>query len=81
MLPEGATGKPRTSSLLKSMALDTVTLEDALRLLTLPRTLGELDGDPVTALGYRSHPRHAACLGRNALAQDDLGCNDGPYDG
>ena len=31
------------------MALDTVTLEDALRLLTLPRTLGELDGEPVTA--------------------------------
>jgi DNA topoisomerase-1 len=56
VLPEGATGKPRTSSLLKSMALDTVTLEDALRLLTLPRTLGELDGEPVTVQNGRYGP-------------------------
>src|SRR6266851_8198689 len=56
VLPEGATGKPRTSSLLKSMALDTVTLADALRLLTLPRTLGELDGEPVTAQNGRYGP-------------------------
>jgi DNA topoisomerase I len=32
--------KPRTSSLFKTMTLDTVTLDDALRLLTLPRPLG-----------------------------------------
>jgi DNA topoisomerase I len=56
VLPEGATGKPRTSSLLKSMSLDTVTLDDALRLLTLPRTLGELDGDAVTAQNGRYGP-------------------------
>jgi DNA topoisomerase-1 len=56
VLPEGATGKPRTSSLLKSMSLDTVTLEDALRLLTLPRTLGELDGEPVTVQNGRYGP-------------------------
>ena len=56
VLPEGATAKPRTSSLLKSMALDTVTLEDAVRLLTLPRTLGELDGEPVTAQNGRYGP-------------------------
>jgi DNA topoisomerase-1 len=41
--------KPRTASLLKSMDLDSVTLDDALRLLTLPRTVGEVDGEPVTA--------------------------------
>jgi DNA topoisomerase-1 len=41
--------KPRTASLLKSMDLDSVTLDDALRLLTLPRTVGEIDGEPVTA--------------------------------
>ena len=38
------------------MSLDTVTLEDALRLLTLPRTLGELDGEPVTVQNGRYGP-------------------------
>lgn len=37
--------KPRTSSLFSSMSLDTVTLGDAVRLLTLPRALGS---DPET---------------------------------
>jgi DNA topoisomerase-1 len=55
ILPEGA-GKPRTSSLLKSMTLDTVTLDDALRLLTLPRALGDLDGEPVTVQNGRYGP-------------------------
>ena len=35
--PEGSKEKPRTASLFKSMSLETVTLEDALRLLSLPR--------------------------------------------
>ncbi|MQA97667.1 MAG: type I DNA topoisomerase [Streptosporangiales bacterium] len=48
--------KPRTSSLFKSMSLDTVTLEEALRLLTLPRTVGDLDGEPVTAQNGRFGP-------------------------
>jgi DNA topoisomerase-1 len=56
VLDEGSTEKPRTASLLKSMALDTVTLEDALRLLTLPRTLGDLDGEPVTVQNGRYGP-------------------------
>jgi DNA topoisomerase-1 len=56
VLEEGSKEKPRTASLLKSMALDTVTLEDALRLLTLPRTLGELDGEPVTVQNGRYGP-------------------------
>jgi DNA topoisomerase-1 len=58
VLEEGApaSAKPRTASLLKSMDLDSVTLEDAVRLLTLPRTLGELDGEPVTVQNGRYGP-------------------------
>jgi len=56
ILPEGDKSKPRTSSLLKAMSLDTVTLEDALRLLGLPRTIGELDGEPVTVQNGRYGP-------------------------
>ncbi|MGE5290210.1 MAG: type I DNA topoisomerase [Micromonosporaceae bacterium] len=48
--------KPRTASLLKNMTLDTVTLQDALRLLTLPRVLGELDGEQVTVQNGRYGP-------------------------
>jgi DNA topoisomerase-1 len=51
-----ASAKPRTASLLKTMDLDSVTLDDALRLLTLPRTLGELDGEPVTVQNGRYGP-------------------------
>jgi DNA topoisomerase I len=48
--------KPRTASLLKSMDLDTVTLDDALRLLSLPRVVGQLDGEDVTAQNGRFGP-------------------------
>ena len=51
-----ASAKPRSASLLKSMELETVTLADALRLLTLPRALGELDGEPVTVQNGRYGP-------------------------
>jgi DNA topoisomerase I len=51
-----ASAKPRTASLLKTMGLDSVTLDDALRLLTLPRTLGEIDGEPVTVQNGRYGP-------------------------
>ncbi len=51
-----ASAKPRTASLLKTMDLDSVTLDDALRLLTLPRTIGEIDGEPVTLQNGRYGP-------------------------
>ncbi len=38
------------------MSLDTITLEQAEQLLTLPRTLGQLDGEDVTAQNGRYGP-------------------------
>jgi DNA topoisomerase-1 len=48
--------KPRTASLLKTMSPETVTLEDAVRLLTLPLTLGEAEGEEVIAANGRYGP-------------------------
>ncbi len=46
----------RSASLFKSMSVDTVELPEALRLLTLPRVLGALDGEEVTAQNGRYGP-------------------------
>jgi DNA topoisomerase-1 len=56
VLPEGTEAKPRTASLLASMSPETVTLDDAVRLLSLPRVLGQLDDEDVTAQNGRYGP-------------------------
>jgi DNA topoisomerase I len=48
--------KPRTASLLSSMTPETITLDDALRLLSLPRVLGDVDGEEVTVTNGRYGP-------------------------
>jgi DNA topoisomerase-1 len=46
----------KSASLFKSMAVDELTLEEAEKLLTLPRSLGVLEGEEVTAQNGRYGP-------------------------
>ena len=48
--------KPKTASLLSTMSLDTITIDDAFKLMSLPRELGEYEDIPVTVQNGRYGP-------------------------
>lgn len=59
LLPEDAPkkAKPRTGSLFKDMSLDTITLDQAVKLLSLPRVVGvDSEGTEITAQNGRYGP-------------------------
>jgi DNA topoisomerase I len=65
--------KPKTASLLSTMSLDTVDLSDALRLLSLPRSLGSYENEVITVQNGRYGPymKHGADS-RTLTSEDQL---------
>jgi DNA topoisomerase-1 len=65
--------KPKTASLLSTMTLDTIDLKDALRLLSLPRTLGTYQDEIITVQNGRYGPymKHGADS-RTLTSEDQL---------
>lgn len=74
LLPEDApkNAKARTGSLFKSMSLDTVTLDDAVKLISLPRIVGAgEDGEEITAQNGRYGPYLKKGTDSRSLTSED----------
>ena len=74
VLPEDApkTAKPRTGSLFASMSIDTITIEDALKVLSLPRVVGAAaDGEEITAQNGRYGPYLKKGTDSRSLASEE----------
>lgn len=74
LLPEDApkSAKPRTGSLFKSMTLETVSLEQAVQLLDLPRIVGtDEDGTEITAQNGRYGPYLKKGTDSRSLTSED----------
>jgi len=64
--------KPKTASLLSTMTLDTITFDDALRLLSLPRILGTNSlGEDITIQNGRYGPYLKAGVDSRTLTSED----------
>ncbi len=63
--------KPKTASLLSTMTLDTITIEDALKLMSLPRTLGEYEEVPITVQNGRYGPYMTHGTDSRTLTSED----------
>ena len=66
--------KPKFASLRQGTSMHTITLEEALPLFDLPRTLGEMDGKPVTVAIGRFGP-----FAKRGDTYASLGKEDDPY--
>lgn len=66
--------KPKFASLRPGTSMHTITLEDALPLFDLPRTIGEMDGKPVTVAIGRFGP-----FAKRGDTYASLGKEDDPY--